>query len=84
MANIAWKMARRRPSTGPLIAAALWAVGRLHLTRISVPPAEAFRVASETGLTAYDASYLWVALVEDAELVTLDADLARVAAELRS
>ena len=80
LANIAWKKARRRPLTQPLIAAALAAAGRLGLTRVSVRPTDAFRVASETGLTAYDASYLWVALVHDAELVTLDAALAKVAA----
>ncbi len=80
LANIAWKKARRRPVARPLIAAALTAVGRLGLTRVRVPPADAFRVASETGLTAYDASYLWLALVHDAELVTLDAALIRAAA----
>lgn len=79
LANIAWNKARRRPATRPLIAAALSAAARLGLTRVSVPPDEAFRVASGTGLTAYDASYLWVALVHDAELVTLDAALARAA-----
>jgi predicted nucleic acid-binding protein len=84
LANIAWKKARRRPSTGPALDVALATVEHLRVTRISVPPTEAFRVARETGLTAYDASYLWIALVEDAELVTLDADLARAAAGRRS
>jgi predicted nucleic acid-binding protein len=83
LANIAWKKVRRKPSTSPALAAALAMAERLKLTRISVPPTEALRVASETGLTAYDASYLWIALVEDAELVTLDADLARVASSRR-
>ena len=83
LANIAWKKVRRRPVTHPLVAAALRAASRLELTRVIVPPVEAFRVANETGLTAYDAAYLWVALIRDAELVTLDADLARAAARLR-
>ncbi len=34
-------------------------------------------VAQQTALTAYDAAYLWLARHLDAELVTLDADLAR-------
>jgi predicted nucleic acid-binding protein len=83
LANIAWKKMRRRPAARPLVVAALSAAWRLGLTRVIVPPVEAFRVADETGLTAYDASYLWVALMRDVELVTLDADLARVSARLR-
>jgi predicted nucleic acid-binding protein len=43
----------------------------------------AARLARETGLTACEASYLWIALAEDAELVTLDAELARAAARRR-
>jgi predicted nucleic acid-binding protein len=34
------------------------------------------RLAVDTGLSAYDASYLWLALALKAELVTLDARLA--------
>jgi predicted nucleic acid-binding protein len=77
LANIAWKKTRRRPAIAPLVAAALVAASHLGLTRLRVLPADALRVARETGLTAYDASYLWVARVHDAELVTLDAALAR-------
>ena len=36
-------------------------------------------VAKDTGLTAYDASYLWLARHLGAELVTLDTKLAAVA-----
>jgi predicted nucleic acid-binding protein len=36
-----------------------------------------FDLAEQTRLTAYDASYLWLALVLNAELVTLDAELGR-------
>jgi predicted nucleic acid-binding protein len=35
------------------------------------------RLAIETGLTAYDASYLWLARYLPAELVTLDRQLIR-------
>ncbi len=38
-------------------------------------------LATETGLTAYDASYLWLARQLGAELVTLDQQLARAAAK---
>ena len=41
---------------------------------------EADAVAAATGLTSYDASYLWVARRLGAELVTLDRQLEKAAA----
>jgi len=41
-------------------------------------------LALETGLTAYDAAYLWLAVAHGAELVTLDARLARVAGQTQT
>jgi predicted nucleic acid-binding protein len=46
-----------------------------------VPGSAVFALAAETGLSAYDASYLWLARSRDAELVTLDKALARLANE---
>ena len=43
--------------------------------------AAALDVAQQTGLTVYDAAYLVLARSLDAELVTLDKQLARVAAK---
>lgn len=40
-----------------------------------VEPGPVLDLAIETGLTAYDASYLWLARHLGAELVTLDAEL---------
>lgn len=37
-----------------------------------VEPQEVFELALQSGLSAYDASYLWLALHLDAELLTLD------------
>lgn len=34
-------------------------------------------MARRTGLTTYDAAYLWLARASDMELVTLDAELQR-------
>lgn len=45
-----------------------------------VEPAAVLEVAETTGLTAYDASYLWLAIYLDAELITLDGALAAAAA----
>jgi predicted nucleic acid-binding protein len=39
----------------------------------------ALELAASTGLTAYDASYLWLSRQLEAELVTLDQQLAMAA-----
>jgi predicted nucleic acid-binding protein len=44
---------------------------------------ETLSLAEQFNLTAYDASYLWLARELGAELVTLDRQLARAAASLR-
>jgi predicted nucleic acid-binding protein len=78
LANVAWKKARRHPAMSGRIARAL----RVALDRESwiswmdVDHADALLIARATGLTAYDASYLWLAGYLGAELVTLDARLA--------
>jgi predicted nucleic acid-binding protein len=81
--NLALKKARRQPQLGPQITQALAAALRLAIARVAVPGIELFQLASATGLTAYDASYLWLALSRDIELVTLDRALARAAADRR-
>ena len=77
LTNLALKKARKRPEAGPEILLSLQAALSLPVSRIAVPGAEVFVLASQTGLTTYDASYLWLAQSRDAELVTLDAALER-------
>ena len=76
--NIALKKVRRgvvsSAQAGLLLAAAL----RVPIERLAVSGAEVFALAEQTGLTAFDASYLWLARRRDAELVTLDRRLADV------
>lgn len=79
LASIAWKKTRAHPEAAPLIQAALAAAVHLPIRRVPVPGVDLLRIARETGLTTYDAAYLWVAHVHDAELVTLDRELAAVA-----
>lgn len=83
LANIALKKLRRRPEDADHILAALTQAGSLRIERLSVPPGAALALARDTGLSAYDAAYLWVALSRDAELVTLDHTLARANEVLR-
>ena len=79
LANIAWKKTRRHPALAPAIQAALDAATCLPIDRVAVPAGDMLRLARATGLTAYDASYLWLARSRDAELVTLDGRLAKAA-----
>ena len=48
---------------------------KLELRRLDVAPDAVVELAETTGLTAYDASYLWLAQSQNAELVTLDKKL---------
>jgi predicted nucleic acid-binding protein len=74
LANVAWKKARRDPSATPSIlravAEALDEGGGIAWCQ--VPAADAALLALATGLTAYDAAYVWLAGLLGADLVTLD------------
>jgi predicted nucleic acid-binding protein len=48
---------------------------RLTISSVEVDHAEVVLLAERNGLTAYDASYLWLARWLEAELVTLDQSL---------
>lgn len=54
-------------------------LGRLDVRLLDVDPVDTARLALATGLTAYDAACLGLARALGAELVTLDAALARAA-----
>jgi predicted nucleic acid-binding protein len=57
--------------------------GRLDIAFMAVDLAEVVRLAGETRLTAYDASYLWLAQSLNTELITLDQELVRAHAAVR-
>ena len=79
LANIAWKKIRRQPADGVNIlrslAIALDARSAIHWE--DVDAADVVLVARACGITAYDASYLWLAGSLGADLVTLDQRLVR-------
>jgi predicted nucleic acid-binding protein len=83
LASIGWKKLRRHPDRAGEMLASLARVRGLAITRVATPVMDVVTLALRTGLTAYDAAYLWVALSRDAELVTLDRQLARVNQALR-
>jgi len=81
LANIAVVKARRQPDAVAEIVIGLNAALALPISRIRVPAADVFILAMQTGLSGYDASYLWLARSRDAELVTLDRALVRLTNE---
>lgn len=80
LSNLALNKIRRRPQTVAAALAVLDAALKLPISRVAVPAVEVSALAARTGLTAYDASYLWLATTRDVELVTLDGPLATAAA----
>lgn len=79
LANTAWKKIRQQPEDAAKIIAAL-AIAldeRSELIWQEVDPADTVLLAQATGMTAYDASYLWLAASLGADLVTLDQQLAK-------
>lgn len=82
LANTALKKMRREPERGAAIVAALHAGRRLRMRRVRPNMAQVLTLAALSQLTAYDASYLWLARQRGLPLVTLDAALARAAASL--
>jgi predicted nucleic acid-binding protein len=79
LANVCLIKCRRHPDQTPALVEAFRLRGRLGIEEVAVDHDGAFSLAAETGLTAYDASYLWLARRVGAELVTLDRRLAKAA-----
>jgi predicted nucleic acid-binding protein len=79
LANVCLIKCRRHPAQSRALTEAFALRGRLEVREVAVDHEGALALAKETGLTAYDASYLWLARHLDAELVTLDAQLAKAA-----
>jgi predicted nucleic acid-binding protein len=80
LANVCLIKARRHPEQRPVLTAAFQLRGRLAVNAVAVDHDGALELAAATGLTAYDASYLWLARRLGAELVTLDKQLAKAEA----
>lgn len=67
---------RRHPAQQDSLRAAFRLAGRLAVETVAVDHAAALELAEATGLTTYDASYLWLARELGGKLVTLDRKLA--------
>jgi predicted nucleic acid-binding protein len=80
LANVCLSKIRRRPGERDALRAAFALAQRLEVETIAVDHAAILDLAEATGLTAYDASYLWLARSVGGELVTLDRKLAAASA----
>lgn len=72
LANVCLVKGRRHSDQREALLASFDLFGRLGVEEIPVDHAIIVELALETGLTAYDASYLWLARHLRVELVTLD------------
>ena len=79
LANICWKKMRRHSEDRDLILAAHALSEGLALHEVEVSYPKVTELADRENLTAYDASYLWLARALELELVTLDVALERAA-----
>ena len=77
--NIAWKKVNQNPSERVGIFEALNVVLSTVISWKEVDFEETLRLALETGLTAYDASYLYLAQTLGTPLATFDSKLRAVA-----
>jgi predicted nucleic acid-binding protein len=76
LANVCVTKIRRHRQQREVLLAAFALLDRFNIDLVDVDQTEVVVLAGETGLTAYDACYLWLARRLDAALVTLDTALA--------
>ena len=79
LANVCLMKCRRHPDQRDALLAGFQLRSRLGVEEIAVDHAGVVELALATGLTAYDASYLWLARQLGAELLTFDKELDRAA-----
>ena len=80
LANICWKKMRKNPQAASPLRQQFGVGMAVPITIVDVEFIGIVALAERTGLSGYDASYLWLAQSMTAELLTLDEKLRRVAA----
>ena len=80
VANVCLKKMRRHPDQRDALVVAFEMLDRMKVDIVEVDHGEVLGLAERIGLTAYDASYLWLARRTGSELVTLDRQLEAAAA----
>jgi predicted nucleic acid-binding protein len=75
--SICLKKIAARPDDEEILMLGLDLLSSLPLRLVAVEAQETVAVAAKHKVTVYDAAYLWLAMIMEAELVTLDQTLAR-------
>jgi predicted nucleic acid-binding protein len=83
VANVCLRKIRGHPADRDALIAAFALLDAMGIVTVAVEHAGVLALADATGLTAYDASYLWIADALGADLVTLDRQLERAFAASR-
>jgi predicted nucleic acid-binding protein len=73
VATTCWKKLKRHPNQRAQLLAAHSLLARVQVKQVEIDAHQVVLLAERTGLTAYDAAYLWLARALDAELISLDA-----------
>ena len=84
LASICLKKIKAHPRRTNQILKAFTLSHRLPIEIIAVEHSEVIGLAGDTGLSTYDASYLWLAHSLGGELVTLDRKMLEIAARLKN
>ena len=82
VASICLRKIKAYPAQRVQFLKAFMMAGRLAIEIVDVDQCAVVNLADETGLTTYDASYLWLARHLKAELITLDGKMQRAAKSL--
>jgi predicted nucleic acid-binding protein len=75
VANVCLEKMRRHPERRDALMIAFGMLDRMEIGVVAVDHGKALVLAEQCGLTAYDASYLWLARRMSIGLVTLDSQL---------
>lgn len=79
IASVARKKIARHPGIAEQVLAALERLDDLGVILVDIPPADALRIAVDTGLSTCDASFLSLSRLTGSPLLTLDKRLQRAA-----
>lgn len=81
VANVCLTKLRRHPDTRDALLTGFGLLQQMAIRTVAVDHTEVLALAEQTGLTAYDASYLWLSRRLNLDLATLDRRLAAAAAK---
>jgi len=78
LASVARKKARKFNHDPDEVQMTMYYFSNWEIEWHGVPASKSYEMARATGLSAYDATYAWLANELDAELITLDSELNKV------